>query len=109
MEKMAYALVKVLKDFKVYIIHSHVIAYVPNYVVKDILTKPDPDGRRGRCIVVLLEYDMEIKPTKLVKGYSLAKLMEQSNYDVLGINFITEISEFMADGEVNLQVSQEFL
>jgi hypothetical protein len=30
MEKQAFALVKAIKDFRVYILHSHVIAYVPN-------------------------------------------------------------------------------
>ena len=34
MEKQAYALVKALKDFRVYILHSHIIAYVPSNVVK---------------------------------------------------------------------------
>ena len=37
MEKQAYALVKDLKDFRVYVLHSKVIAYVPSAVVKDIL------------------------------------------------------------------------
>ena len=45
MEKKAYDLIKALKDFKIYILHSHVVAYVPNSVVKRILTKPDPEGR----------------------------------------------------------------
>ena len=45
MEKQAYALVKALKDFRVYILHSHIIAYVPNIVVKDILSQ-DPDGNK---------------------------------------------------------------
>jgi hypothetical protein len=36
--------------------------------VKDILTQLDPEGKRGKWIVVLLEYDLEIKPTKLIKG-----------------------------------------
>ena len=38
MEKQAFALVKAIKDFRVYILHSHTIAYVLNVVVKDILT-----------------------------------------------------------------------
>ena len=38
MEKQAFALVKALKDFRVYILHSHIITFVPNSVVKDILT-----------------------------------------------------------------------
>ncbi|MBO1695024.1 RNase H-like domain-containing protein, partial [Bacteroides uniformis] len=39
MEKQALALVKAIKDFIIYIIHSHIIAYVPNVVIKDILTQ----------------------------------------------------------------------
>ena len=38
MEKQAYAIVKDFKDFRVYILYSHIIAYVPSTVVKDILT-----------------------------------------------------------------------
>jgi hypothetical protein len=68
MEKQAFALVKARKYFRVYILHSHTIAYVPNTVVKDILTWDNPDGRRGKWIFAILEYDIEIKPTKLIKG-----------------------------------------
>jgi hypothetical protein len=56
--------VKALKEFRTYILHSHVIACVPNSSVKDILTQPDPEGRRGKWIAAMLEYDLEIKPTK---------------------------------------------
>ena len=38
MENKYYALVKSLKYFRVYISHSHVISFVPNNVVKEILT-----------------------------------------------------------------------
>ena len=75
MEKQAYALVKALREFRVYILHSHTTAYVPSSSVKDIWTQPDPEGKRGKWIAVLLEYDLEIKPTKLIKGKGLAKLM----------------------------------
>ena len=68
MEKQALALVKAIKDFIVYILYSHIIAYVPNSVVKDILTQDEPEGKRGKCIATILEYDIEIKPTKLIKG-----------------------------------------
>jgi len=75
LEKQAYALVKAIKDFRIYVLHSHIVAYVPNAVIKDILTQADPDGKRGKWIAKLLEYDIEIKPTKLVKGQGLAKLL----------------------------------
>jgi hypothetical protein len=108
MEKKAYALVKALKEFRVYILHSHTIAYVPNSSVKDILTQPDPEGKRGKWIVVLLEYDLEIKPTKLIKGQGLAKLMAQTNCELLGINFIVDLSADSEEEKVP-QVSQKFL
>ena len=38
MEKQVYALVKALEDSRVYILHSHIIAYVPTSAVKGILT-----------------------------------------------------------------------
>eukprot|EP00253_Pinus_taeda_P017863 PITA_17863 len=50
MEKQAYALVKAIKDFRVYILYSHVIAYVPNVVVKDILSQEGIEGKRGKRI-----------------------------------------------------------
>ena len=83
MEKQAYTLVKSLKDSRVYILHSHVIAFVPNHILKDILTQVDPKGRRGKLNVVLLEYDLEINPTKFVKGHGLETLMVESNCDSL--------------------------
>ena len=92
MEKQAFALVKALKYFRVYILHSHIIAFVPHSVVKDILTQ-DPDVKRGKCIVVILEYELEIKPTKLVKDQGLAKLMTESNFQALDINMFNALDE----------------
>lgn len=54
MEEQAYALVKAIKDFRVYILYSHVIAYVPNEVVKDILTQEGIEGKRGKWIANIL-------------------------------------------------------
>lgn len=67
-EKHAYALVKAIKDFRVYILYSHVITCVPNTVVKDILTQEGNEGKRGKRIASIFEYDNKIKPAKLIKG-----------------------------------------
>lgn len=91
-DKQALALIKALKDFRVYILNSHVLAYVPNAVVKDVLVQTEPEGRRGKWITALLEYDVEIKPTKLIKGQGLAKLMAETNLHVLDINLIAALS-----------------
>lgn len=40
-EKKAFVFVKVVKQFKYYILHSHSVIYVPKTVVKSILTQQD--------------------------------------------------------------------
>jgi hypothetical protein len=97
MEKKSYALVKALKAFRIYVLHSRVIAYVPSAAVKDILIQPDIDGRRSKWIAKILEFDMEIKPTKMVKGQGLAKLLAESNCSALGLNFNNTCSKFQQD------------
>jgi hypothetical protein len=92
MEKHAYALVKALKSFRVYVLHSRVTTYVPLASVKYILIQPDIDGRRGKWIAKILEFDLEIKPTKLVKGKGLAKLLDESNCKAFGVSFINTLS-----------------
>jgi len=67
-EKQAYALIKSLKAFRIYILHSKVIAYVPSASLKDVLTQPNDDGRRAKRIAKLIEFNIELKPTKLVRG-----------------------------------------
>lgn len=106
-EKQALAFVKALKDFWVYILHSHILAYVPNAVVNDVLVQTDPEGRRGKWIAALLEYDVEIKPTKLVKGQGLAKLMAKSNLHALDINLIAVMSDENEKRSL-IQVSEMF-
>jgi len=93
MDKQDFALVKAMKDFRVYISHSHIAVFLHNVVVKEILTQDDPEGRRGKWIIVILEYDVEINPTKLIKGHGLDKIMAKSNLHTLDINFISTLSE----------------
>jgi hypothetical protein len=92
MDKQAYTLVKSLKSFRVYFFHSRVISYVPSAVVKEILIQPDIDGKRSKWISKLLEFDLDIRPTKLVKGQGLAKLLVESNFSALGVSFIHSCS-----------------
>jgi hypothetical protein len=96
MEKQAYTLVKALIAFKVYVLYSKVIAYVPSASVKDILIQPNIDGR-SKWISQLLEFDLEINPTKVVKGQGLAKLLVESSYKALEVNFSSTCSENQLD------------
>jgi hypothetical protein len=87
-EKQAYALIKALKALRIYILHSKVIAYVPSSSIKDVLTQSDIDGKRARWIAKMIEFNIEVKPTKMVKGQGLAKLLAEENHKLLDVNFI---------------------
>ena len=88
-----------------YVLHSCIIAYVPSNVVKSILTQPDPEEKRAKWIVVLLEYEIEIKPTKLVKVQGLEKMMTNSNCESLQLNFLTSHSNQL---DTRVQVMPDF-
>lgn len=83
------------------------MAYVPNSTVKHVLVQTDSEGRLGKWIAALLEYDVEIKPTKMVKTQGLVKLMAESNLHTLDINLIAAMSD--ENEEVSsIQVSEMF-
>ena len=107
MEKQAFALIMALKDFRVYILHSDTVAFVPSIVVKDILTQLDPEGKRVKWIAILLEYDLEIKHTKLRKGQGLAKLMTQSSVRDVDINFM-DVTTTLENDHQELEISDDF-
>jgi len=67
----------------------------------------DLEGRSGKWIATMWEYDLEIKPTKLIKGQCLEKLMAKSNLHALDINLIVAMSE-VEDGGSLIQVSEMF-
>ena len=58
--------------------------------MKDFVVQPDSEGKRGKWIASIMEYDVELKPTKLVKGQGLAKLLADSNCEALGLHLMTE-------------------
>ena len=82
-----------MKSFRDYVLHSEIIAYVPNIAIKDMLIHPDSEGKRGRWITKIQEYDFEIKPTKFVKGQGLAKLLTEENCEAMGVSLEVSISD----------------
>ena len=52
---------------------------------------------------MLLEYDIEINPTKLIKGQGLAKMITNSHCDSLQLNFLAGQSNQL-DAEVQVKL-----
>ena len=57
--------------------------------MKEILIQLDIHGKISKWIANILEFDLELKPTKLVKGQCLAILLVESNCKALGVNFMS--------------------
>jgi hypothetical protein len=74
-EKQALSLVKAISHFRTYILSTHIIAYVPHSPVKMLLNQQLREGRWENWLEKLQEYDLEIKPLKVVKGQGLCKFM----------------------------------
>lgn len=66
---------KGLKKFKHYVSHNKILIYtihpnIRNYIIQGKLG----EGRVG-WITKIMEFDVEIKPTKLIRGWALCKNM----------------------------------
>ena len=76
--------------------------------MKDVLVQSDVEGKRGKWIAKIQEYDLDIKPTKLVKGQGLAKMLTESNFQALGINLLTPVNEgIIEEGEEKSNVAMK--
>jgi hypothetical protein len=82
-EKQAYALVKSLKHFRNYVGYNKIKAYVPYPAVKDVLSQQDCMGTRGKWVSKIQKYDLEIEPTKIIKGQGLAQTLTESNQEAI--------------------------
>jgi hypothetical protein len=109
LEKQAYAMVKALKDFITYVVHSNIIAYMPTNVIKDISVQPDNNGRRGRWLAKIQEFDLEVRLTKLVKGQGLARLLTESNFRVLRINNLKSHDFLLDIDEIDDQIPMIYI
>ena len=58
------------------------MAYVPHPIVKEIMKQHEGLDAREKWITNIREYDLEIQPTKLVKGRGLARLLAEGNKDL---------------------------
>jgi hypothetical protein len=113
LEKQAYAMVKAIKYFRIYVIHSKIVTYVPTSTIKGILVQLDSYRKIVRWLAKIQEFDLEVKPTKLVKGQGLENLLAESNFRALGINHLEshkdllDIEEF-DDQTPTIQIQDKF-
>jgi hypothetical protein len=81
-DKHAYAVYKVVKHFRSYILKNHTKVIVPHPTVQSLFTQQEMGERRGNWMAVVQEFDLDIKPAKLVKGQGLCKLAAEAQDQV---------------------------
>jgi hypothetical protein len=91
------SLVKVVAHFQNYILNSYVISYVLSSLVKMSFNKQLREGKWANWLAKIQEYDIDIKPLKVVKGQSLCKL--SANSDSLDGTISISVGEPLADSE----------
>ena len=77
-DKKAYAIFKVVKQFRPYILKNRTKVIVPHLVVRSLFVQKELGERRGNWVTALQEYDLQFKPTTIIKGQGLCNFMDES-------------------------------
>ena len=77
-DKQAYTIFKVVKQFRPYILKNRTKVIVPHPAVLSLFVQKELGERRGNWVTSLQEYDIEFKPATIINGKGLCKLMAES-------------------------------
>ena len=79
-EKQAFTVFKAVKHFCPYLLKSRTKVIVPFPEVRNLLVQKELDEKRAPWMTSLQEYDLEIKPSVVVKGQGLCKLAAEATH-----------------------------
>ena len=77
-DKQYYAVFKVVKQFRPYILKNQTKVVVPHPAIQNLYVQKELGERRGNWVTTLHEYDLEFKPTTIIRGQGICKLMAES-------------------------------
>ena len=77
-DKQAFAIFKAVKHFCPYLLKSKTKVIVPYSSVRNLLVQKDLGEKKAPWMTALQEYDLEIKPSTIVKGKGLCKLAAEA-------------------------------
>eukprot|EP00253_Pinus_taeda_P031826 PITA_31826 len=87
-EKQAFAVYKAVKHYKLFLLKAHTKVIVPFSSVRQLLIQRELGEKIANWVTMLQEYDIEIKPVKIVRGQGFCRLLagasnipESSNTD----------------------------
>eukprot|EP00253_Pinus_taeda_P007508 PITA_07508 len=94
-ENQAFAMYKAIKRYRPFLLKAHTKVIVPFSTVRQLLIQRELGEKRANWVTTLQEYDLEIKPAKIVRGQGFCRLLaEASNISESGdTDHIEEINQ----------------
>ena len=74
-EKQAFVVDKVVKHYRPFLLKSYTKVIVPFPAVRQLLIQRELGEKRANWVTTLQEYDLEIKPAKIVRGQGFCRLL----------------------------------
>eukprot|EP00253_Pinus_taeda_P010931 PITA_10931 len=74
-EKQAFAMYKAIKHYRPFLLKNHTKVIVPFSSVRQLLIQRELGEKRANWVTTLQEYDLEIKPAKIVRGQGFCRLL----------------------------------
>ena len=93
-EKQAFAVFKAVKHYRPFLLKSHTKIIVPFSAVRQLLIQRELGEKRANWVTALQEYDLEIKPAKIVRGQGFCRILA-------GASNIPESSDTDQTEEIN--------
>eukprot|EP00253_Pinus_taeda_P010565 PITA_10565 len=76
-EKQAFVVYKAVKHYRPFLLKAHTKVIVPFSSVRQLLIQRELGEKRANWVTALQEYDLDIKPAKIVRGQGFCR----QNYD----------------------------
>ena len=70
---------KSVKHYRPYLLKLSTKVIVPYTTIRNVLIQKELGEKRAHWMTALQEYDLEIKPAKIVRGQGLCQLTSHSN------------------------------
>eukprot|EP00253_Pinus_taeda_P020765 PITA_20765 len=74
-EKQAFAVYKVVKHYRPFLLKARTKVIVPFSAIRQLLIQRELGEKRANWVTALQEYDLEIKPAKIVRGQCFCRLL----------------------------------
>src|ERR1700733_7398721 len=74
-EKQAFAVFKAVKHYRPFLLKTHTKVIVPFPAVRKLLIQKELGEKRENWVIALQEYDLEIKPAKIVRGKGFCRIL----------------------------------